>query len=49
VEVVPKRRLDVDISPIRNDFYGVNVSHNSQKVIVDSLENTQANEAADSH
>ena len=39
----------MDISLVRNDFDGVNISHYSQKAVVDSLENTQANEVVDNH
>ncbi|KAJ8431390.1 hypothetical protein Cgig2_022615 [Carnegiea gigantea] len=46
---VPKHRLDVEIPHVRNYFDGINGGHISQKVAIDSLENTQAKEAANSH
>ena len=41
--------FDDHISPARNDSDGANVSDNSHKVVGDDLENTQANDAVDSH
>ncbi|KAJ8444883.1 hypothetical protein Cgig2_015229 [Carnegiea gigantea] len=46
---IPKRRLVVDISPIKNDFDEVNVTHNSQEVVGLRLVNTQANKVAHDH